>query len=436
VKRGEGAKTSRLHPLLEGGVFALAGFGTRIAPLALTLALAASAAGCAGDYVARTGGVRRAYEAGDYARALQALDKEAKGPQIDKLLILLDKGMVLHAAGRLEESIKVLAEADKLSQELDLVSVSEEAATLLTSERERAYRGEDFEKLMISVLQALNYAQLGRDEDALVEVRRVNERIRKMIAEEKKPYEQLAIARYLGGVLYEDEGNEDSAFIDYYAAYQLQPELGPLAEPLLRLAKSTDRDDAYKELKARFPGLSDAPMGPGEGQVVVIVEAGLSPEKEPESRRHGQEGQIEVITVPVYRDRGNTGLATVTLEGKTQRAVPVTSLERVAKVHLEDRIGRLLLRQVAAAGVKAGIAAGAGAATKSEAVGVLAFLLLSALNQPDLRSWLSLPAEFQLARFRVPAGNHRVAITAQNQTTQHEVAVKPKRVTLLVVRRY
>src|SRR5262249_2422103 len=161
-------------------------------------------ASCAGDYVARTSGMRQAYQSYDYNRALSDAEGEIKGPDVDRLLALLDKGMILHAAGRYQESIGVLADADRLSQQLDVVSISEEAKTLLSNERERAYRGEDFEKLMISVLQALNYAELGKDEDALVEVRRVNERLRKMIVDEKKPYEQLAIARYLGGVFWED----------------------------------------------------------------------------------------------------------------------------------------------------------------------------------------------------------------------------------------
>ncbi len=107
---------------------------------------------------------------------------------------------------------------------------------------------------MISVLQALNYAQLGKDEDALVEVRRVNERLQKMIVDEKKPYEQLAIARYLGGVLYEDQRDWDAAYIDYAKALKLEPRLGSLAEPLLRLAKQTGRDDAYESLLQRLPG--------------------------------------------------------------------------------------------------------------------------------------------------------------------------------------
>jgi hypothetical protein len=393
-------------------------------------------AGCAGDYVARTRAVREAYEAEDYPAALNRLAAaEEHGHPNDRLLVLLDRGMVLHAAERWEESIQVLAAADRLSQELDGISIREEAGALLSNERQRAYRGEDFEKLMISVLQALNYAQLGKDEDALVEIRRVHERLRKMVTEEKKPYEQLAIARYLGGVLYEDQREWDSAYIDYAQALELEPRLGPLAEPLLRLAKQTGRDDAYASLLQRFPGLPHEPLGRGEGQVVVVVEAGLSPEKESASRPY-RDDAVELITVPVYRDRGTPPAAWVRVGDASQGAVAVTSLQQVAKIHLEDRIGRMLAKQLAGAVVKAGLAAGAGAITKSEEVGYLTFLLLNLANEPDLRSWLSLPAEFQLARFRLPAGRHTVEVDFGGRVTSREVEVRPGRISLVVMRRY
>jgi hypothetical protein len=401
---------------------------------ALVLASAVLLSGCAGDYVARTHGVRRAYESESYEAALAQLDAVAQhGTGKDQLLVLLDRGMVLHAAGKWRESIQVLAEADRLAGELDTVSVSEEAGTLLTNERERAYRGEDFEKLMISVLQALNYAQLGQDEEALVEVRQVNERLEKMVVDEKKPYEQLAIARYIGGTLYEDQRDWDSAYIDYAKALEQEPGLGPLAEPLLRLAKKTGRLDEYERLRRRFPDVRHEPLGPNEGQLVVVVEAGLSPEKEPADRRLESH---ELIQVPVYRDRSFPTRARVWVGDTGQPAVTVTSLAEVARVHLEDRIGRMLLKQVAAATVKAGLAAGAGALTRSQELGMLTFLVLNAMNQPDLRSWLSLPAEFQLARFRLPAGRHMVRLDAAGQHTTREVEVKPGRVHVVVIRRY
>lgn len=393
-------------------------------------------AGCAGDYVARTHGIREAYQAENYPRALEMLDHEGEhGNPNDQLLVLLDRGMVLHSAGRWEESIQVLGQADRLSRELDGISIREEAGALLSNERQRAYRGEDFEKLMISVLQALNYAQLGRDEDALVEVRRVNERLRKMVVEEKKPYEQLAIARYLGGMLYEDQREWDSAYIDYAKALELEPRLGALAEPLLRLAKKTGRDDAYQELLQKFPGLPHEPLGPEEGQVVVVVEAGLSPEKQSMNRPY-EPNAVELITVPVYRDRSSTARAQVSVGGDWQGAVTVTSLGTVAKVHLEDRVGRMVAKQLAGALVKGGLAAGAGAATKSKEVAYLTFLLLNLANEPDLRSWLSLPAEFQLTRFRLPAGRHQVQVEYAGRVTSREVEVRPGRVSLVVMRRY
>ncbi len=391
--------------------------------------------GCAGDYVARTRNLRTAYESESYDRALKELEAVGRqGSQKDRLLVLLDRGMVLHAAGRWRDSIQVLTEAERLAGELDAISVSEEAGTLLTNERERAYRGEDFEKLMIPVLQALNYAQLGEDEEALVEVRRVNERLRKMIVDERKPYEQLAIARYIGGVLYEDQGEWDSAYIDYAKALELEPELGPLAEPLLRLAKKTGRLEEYERLRRRFPNVGHEPMGRGEGQVVVVVEAGLSPEKEPVDRYTETH---DLIQVPRYRARGTPRQARVWVgQGQEQQTVTVTSLSDVARVHLEDRIGRLLARQLAAVGVKAGLAAGVGAVTKSREVGALTFLLLNAMNEPDLRSWLSLPAEFQVTRFRLPAGRYTVNMAEGGQRKAREVEVQPGKVKVVVFRRY
>jgi hypothetical protein len=391
--------------------------------------------GCASDYVARTHGVRSAYESEDYPRALSALASEEKeGSEKDRLLVLLDKGMVLHAAGRWQESITVLAEAERLSQELDAISISEEAGALLSNERQRAYRGEDFEKLMISVLQALNYAQLGQDEEALVEVRRVNERLEKMVVEEKKPYEHLAIARYIGAVLREDQRDWDGAYIDYAKAYELEPGLGSLLEPLLRLAKRTGRDDTYEALRQKLPDVPHEPLGLNEAQVVVVVEAGLSPVKRSHQRPY--EGSDELIEIPVYQDRGHTPQARVTVGERAETAVTVTSLERVAKVHLTDRIDRMLARQLASVLVKGGLAAGVGAITKSKELGFLTFLVLNSLNEPDLRSWLSLPAEFQLARFRVPAGTHTVRIEAGGRTLTREVTVKPGRIQTVVVRRY
>jgi hypothetical protein len=394
--------------------------------------------GCAGGYIARTAQVREAWGAGepkmaaDRLDAIWATDKNDK----DKLLYLFDKGMLLHAAGSWEESIKVLAEADELAQKLNFTSVSEEAGALLANESVRAYRGEDFERLMISVLQALNYAQLGRDEDALVEIRRCNERLEKMVSDEKKPYEQLAIARYLGGVLYEDQKDWDAAAIDYLKAGQSSKQLrGAAAEPLLRLAKKTARDDAYQALLKRYPQVEHEPMATTEGQVVVIAEVGEAPHKESTQAR-GRNNQTLGLAVPQYRySMRDAPLAKLTVEGQVYEASTVTSVDEVARLHLNDRIGKLLARAFASTAIKAGAAAAVGVLTKSEAVGVATFAVLMAVsNHADLRSWLSLPAEFQVARARLKPGKYTLTISVGGQRYTREAEVKAGRISVVVIR--
>lgn len=410
------------------------------------LALWALSGCAANDYLTRTSPVRNAYQRYDYDGALARLDaefKQGKGiSEGDRLLYLMDKGMLLHAAGRWGESVRVFAEADALSEKLDTTSVSEEIGSVVVNDNVKAYRGEDFEKLMFSTLQALNYASLGDSEGALVEVRRVNEKIELMITKEKKPYQRLAIARYIGGVMYESIGEKDSAAIDYLKAAELSPEMGRgAAEAVLRLAKETERDDQLADLRKRWPDVKVEPLKANEGQVVAIIEAGKVPQKSQNMRRPGKGGvdqqQAALVAVPTYAlakapvPKVALVVADQHVEGST-----VTDLDKVARVHLEERIGRYLLKSLASLALKGGAAAAVGALTNSSGVGALAFGLLTFTQQADLRSWLSLPGEFQVARLRLPAGKHTITIISGAGPVATEVEVKAGKIQVLVVRRY
>lgn len=397
------------------------------------IAAALLLSGCGSRYLGATASMRRAYAASDYDVALARLG-EAYPPGkagIHQLLTLMDRGMVLHAAGRWPESIAVLAEADALAQKLDYVSVSEEAGAMLANEATRTYRGEDFEKLLISVLQALNYAQSDNSEDAMVEVRRVHERLERMVRQEKKPYEQLAVAHYLAAVLHEDRGEQDDAALDYGKALHGGVRGEALYEPLLRLAQETRREDLYREALARAPGLAHAPLQRGQGQVVVIFETGAAPEKSTNQREVGQSW----VVVPVYAPRHRSPPAcSVATSGQQARASVLTSLDTVARQHLEERIGRLIARSAGSLALKAGAAVAVGAVTRSRELGVLTFLLLGLTQGADTRSWLTLPAEFQVARLKLPVGTQRLTLSAGGWSEARDVKVRPGRTTLLVVR--
>ena len=164
--------------------------------------------------------------------------------------------------------------------------------------------------------------------------------------------------RYLAGVIYEDEGNKDSAFIDYQEALKLNPSLATLAAPVIRLARETGRNDAAAELSARYPAAVADAAPAGRGRAIVVVANPLRAEKRGQNR--GGEGG-ELIAVPVFRARGGARRANVSVAGQNQTAATVTNLGSVAVLHLEDRVGKLVAKQLAAMVVKGGLAVAAGA---------------------------------------------------------------------------
>ena len=211
----------------------------------------------------------------------------------DQLLYLLDLGLVLHTAGRYEESNQAFLQADKVAEIKDYTSLSTEATTLLTSDNIKDYKGEDFENVLISTYLAMNYALMGDNENALVEARRVNRKLYMMITEGKRKYKQNAFARYLSGILYEAGGNANDAYVDYKAAYELDSGIRDIGLDLWRTARlSGIRQDAEKwEEEFRLTdgdkkrAMAAAPKS-DKGEIIVLYENGISPVKGPNPSFH------------------------------------------------------------------------------------------------------------------------------------------------------
>ena len=73
------------------------------------------------------------------------------------LLYFLDKGLILHLSGDYKESIAAFDKAKRTFDELYTRSLSAMAGTWLVNEYSASYHGEDFERVMINIFQALNY---------------------------------------------------------------------------------------------------------------------------------------------------------------------------------------------------------------------------------------------------------------------------------------
>ena len=96
---------------------------------------------------------------------------------LDQSLYYLDLGILAHYGGRFEESNRNLAQAEIIFEDLYTRSISKESAAMVINEKTLPYDGEDFEKVLVNLFMALNYAALGMKDDALVEARKVDQKL-------------------------------------------------------------------------------------------------------------------------------------------------------------------------------------------------------------------------------------------------------------------
>jgi uncharacterized protein len=88
----------------------------------------------------------------------------------------------------------------------------------------QTYRGEDHEQFMMHFYKALNYAALGKTEDAVVEARRItlsNTMQGDKFSNKESRYSKDAFALNLQGMIYEMAGDINNAFISYRNAVEI-----------------------------------------------------------------------------------------------------------------------------------------------------------------------------------------------------------------------
>lgn len=353
-----------------------------------------------------------------------------------RLLFLMDAASVNMYCSQYEKSNQYFHEADTLAEDLWTKSVTKEAAAFLLNDYTRPYSGEDFERALVNMLSALNYALMGDYAEALVEVRRLNSKLTEFNDkyEEKNVYKEDAFGRYLSGMIYEADGadrleNIDSAFIDYSAAVDAYRDYeekygttvpDSLVEDYLRIAEAADRlGEAKRKLgplaKRKWTKHRDARK---LGKIVFIHLNGRAPEKS-EDRLYIQtpSGPITlafpkfVVREPACRKSEMELVSSSGPVGIVQ-AEMVEDITGIAVKNLDDRKGRVIVKAIARAVVKQVAINEVANNMKDEKARKLTKLGLNIVNlfieRADTRSWRTLPAEISMARMYVPEGQYDV----------------------------
>lgn len=436
--------------------------------IACSLVTAGILSGCA----SRTAYYRQVdslVSAKQYTGAAELVEKSRKKEYGSKngLLYWLDRGMLLHYAGSYEESNAAFENAKQTAEEQMVKSITAEASTFLVNDNMRPYAGEDFERALIHAFSALNYLMLGRDDEALVEARQVDQYL---ISLENKyghdnKYKEDAFVRYLMGLIYEDRGELNDAYISYYQALQAYktyaadygtPVPDGLADDALRLAVKLGMNDDIPGLRKDWKASEQKGAPKDWGEAVIVCYLGTAPHKidtffeisfgkawlyvdaveasegeEEDFERAGTiargifaEEQIR-MAFPKYEnsaynaDSVKAELLTVSTETVSSAAGSlVENIGEIAKKDLDDRIGRITTKTIVRAAVKFALAHKVSSKVEensnNELLGWIAKKALTmasaATELSDKRGWRLLPDKIYIARLKAPAGKYNLKL--------------------------
>ena len=334
--------------------------------------------------------------------ALSLLEKSPVASRSqDKVLYHLERGMLEYVSKDFKEATNNFSAAETLIDQLYTTSLSKEAGGLAIGEYLTDFKGETHEQLLTLLFSAQSYLSLKKPSAALVDIRRLQEKISTLKIETPMPY-----VHYLSGLIYEMNKNWDDAIISYKKAWD--DKLIESSIPLKRLALLRNRKDILNLLPKTTPKSE-------ETEVVFVLENGRSPIKVPENIFVPLNDTVVRVSFPVYRDvYYGSRYASIALNekflGNTENILDINSL---CKQSLEKRRSKDLMRAALRVFTKDQAARRLG-----QSFGIFALILTNifsvATETADTRSWTTLPDSLQLYRFSL------------NPNTSYDLRIKPQ----------
>ncbi|BBO78319.1 hypothetical protein DSCW_57360 [Desulfosarcina widdelii] len=391
-----------------------AGFSFRLAVLAFCLFMTG---GCAG------GPLKHARDAffidGDPNAAVQSLEDEHPAG-LSALLLFMEKGMLLHRAGRFSESIAELRQASNLMEKQDRLSVSQQAASILVNDWMTEYKGEYCERLWVHTYLMIDYLMIDRYEDALVEAKQALKIIDAYPEALSEAYFSLALI----GLCYELLDEYNDAYILYERMARSMPDPEPVREALFRMGRLSgiEPDDSQASIY-RASDEDHRPFSEAEGEAILFVGTGNGPVK--------VSGDILLppgirISRPRYENRSTVSdFVAVDAGDRRLSATTVgTDLNRVARISLTRRAKTIIAKEAARVFAKEAIAQ----QVEKEDDPFASFmtrLILMAMEEADTRSWQTLPARNTLLRLRLEPGVHHLAVRFEGSGIGHRIDLPP-----------
>jgi hypothetical protein len=401
-------------------------------------------------------------------KAFEQISKKVDG--VDKILYLQERGRISTLIGNYDVSTKDFNQVKELYESNSMrpiISVSDTAtnvASIVTNDNIIPYAGEFYEWVFVHTYQMLNYLNNQDIQGAMVEMRnaanlqkRAEEQHEKeMIQAEDnakkngisraeiekqfdKPYAEMELAAskvknsfqnastyYISGVLRE-MANDNDAYIDYKKAWEICPENKYIIQSLYRLANDQKRNDLPmlrdKYGRMNIPSSIDTAK---KGRLVVLYEDGFVPPKDQIKLPLLIAGKIYTIAMPYYKSEWKDPVQINIYDGNNVigQTESICLVRSLAVKALKEKYLSICIRQALRLVAKDQIQRAAQA--KGGILGKLAVGTVdAAITNADVRSWLTLPDNLQVADFWFPSGSYSIAFGV-NPTPGNRVDVNIK----------
>ncbi|MGR5235411.1 COG3014 family protein [Vibrio alfacsensis] len=402
--------------------------------------------------------VYQAVVAGEYAKAEQLQSNNAGGD----ILGNFEQGRISFLAEDYSTSLSSLEVSDRAvrkQQERAMVSVTETATSvgsLAVNDNLNEYQPADYELGFLHLYLGLNYLHKNDLEGALVEVRRANqvqEAAKKARERELKQAEQdlknqgmsanlgsvlanypdagnkLSAVQngylfYLSGLLYEASRDLNSAYVDYRRALAVMPDNKQVIESTMYAAKKLGMRQDLRLLEKRY-GKAPTALSKNQGRVIILDEQGVVEALQgwridlPIYDSRGN-GAIYSLALPYYPRRGSQKFADMTLNGNRLPSSTLVDVNAMAQNEFQERLMSIVVRQAMRVWTKDRMRK---EAAKGDDVGNLLFNVWNTLTeQPDTRSWQTLPGQVKTASQVVQSGKQSLNIG--DQVYQFEVPMQ------------
>ncbi len=378
----------------------------------------------------------------DGAQTVLEKAKEKEYRKKNMVLYYLDKGVILHDAGKFKESDQSLDRAETRMEELYTKSISKGTGRYILNDNTVDYAGETFERALTNVFRALNYVFLNQPYEAVVESRKVETYLEELNRKTKgkRVFKDDAFARYLDSLLYEDIGKLDDARISMeaskkaYAWYASDYNISPPRFDFPKL----DNPKMGELVFIHYNGVAPRKVPMAFYVPWVVVQAMSRAEYEsPEENAAWLKNRLAAsdpedkvtISFPQYvQDAYSIRSSEVAVgPGAATQTVLMEPITAIAAKDLADRFeaikARLIKRVTTRHTIGTILTAGQrGKSCAEEAQGDkdryelcesrkdLFRSIGAVVEAADVRGWTTLPAEIRMARIRVPAGKHDILV--------------------------